>query len=182
MPHVNKYHFTEYRKYMSLKKCKDYAINKAYYKFFYLPIEKQDLELVAWIAFLDVEEQYDETKGSKSYESFFIDNVYWSCRDYCLKFINNKHKVLNHATSIDFATEAKHKQNKFDSDIERELLLKSTIEEYHQMNIKNSKGKIFKMLTDQHEISEIAEALEYSKTKVYRLMKEIEGELRLLLN
>gem|GEM_PF-2821908 len=40
-----------------------------------MPIEKEDLELIAWIAFNEAINKYENQKGKKTFESFLIDAI-----------------------------------------------------------------------------------------------------------
>ncbi|WP_236607885.1 sigma-70 family RNA polymerase sigma factor [Mycoplasma putrefaciens] len=72
-----------------------FAIKKALSKFYKVPLEFQDMMTYAWFAFDDLLKKYQTKNIKKKFISSVIDAVTWKCTDACVKFINNKHKVLN---------------------------------------------------------------------------------------
>ncbi|AUF83590.1 hypothetical protein CXP39_02130 [Mesoplasma syrphidae] len=83
-----------------LKKPINYAIDKAFKKFSCLPIEKEDLQSTAWEVFELAIKDYKIKSKRKKFISYIIDAVYWKTMDVCIKYSNNKFRIVNQAYSL----------------------------------------------------------------------------------
>jgi len=160
--------------YQELKKCKNYAINKSYKNFFNIPIERQDLETIAWLAFEEVLIKFSSYKGLKSFESFFIDNVYWKCNDYCDKFTNNRHKILNYANTKYYYQDWNYQVATTEQDWNKKILLK----QYYSSLIDEDKRTVFKMVCNNYSVQDMKNNLYYSRTKIYRTINLIANDIK----
>ncbi|WP_157755781.1 hypothetical protein [Mesoplasma lactucae] len=166
--------------YCDLKSCKNFAINKSYRRYYNLPIERDDLEWIAWCGFKEAVDKYDSSTGQKSFESFMIDAITWKCNDYCESYLTNRHKVLN----VAYTNKNNDRSNINDqnSSFKERVAIESVIEQY-MIGIKNldkleiAKAYLLSFETPKH----IARNTAIGRTKVYRLVREISNELAELL-
>ncbi|ATZ19074.1 hypothetical protein ESOMN_v1c06920 [Williamsoniiplasma somnilux] len=84
-----------YQLFKALESAINFAINKAFIKFPFIPLERKDFDTIAWFGFEEAFRKYDPNKTKKTFTFFVMDNVYWKCLDYACAHINNKHKILN---------------------------------------------------------------------------------------
>lgn len=168
-----------WRIYQELSKCKNYAINKSYRCYYNLPIEKEDLELIAWIAFNEAINKYENQKGKKTFESFLIDAITWRCNDYCERYVTNHHKVLNSASTRNWSEEKIRDMGElFDQKIALDSLFAcylATLKDRDKQLVARA------LIYDYLEPKNIYQKYLMSKSKVYRLSKEVIKDITRLL-
>ena len=168
-----------WRIYQELSKCKNYAINKSYRCYYNLPIEKEDLELIAWIAFNEAINKYENQKGKKTFESFLIDAITWRCNDYCERYVTNHHKVLNLASTRNWSEEKVHDIGEL---FDQKIALDSLFACYLTTLKDRDKHLVARALIyDYLEPKNIYQKYPMSKSKVYRLSKEVIKDITRLL-
>ncbi|WP_031542835.1 hypothetical protein [Mesoplasma photuris] len=164
------------RFYNALKKVINFAISKAYSKLSAPALERQDYEHIGWLAFEESLEIY-HTKGKrKTYISFLIDSIYWKCMDMSIKFLTNKHRVVNVAYSGLFDKDEFHDQN---INIDEEFSLRSTIEWYFKNKNTNEIDKqIFDLYIYGEKKQDITAILGISRNKMMNSLNKTLRELK----
>jgi len=163
--------------YQLLERCKVFAMHKAWRQFPNLPLELQDLEGIAWKAYTEVITKYCHYHGPKSFEAFFIDNVFWKCCDYCERFINNHHKILNYASGDIYPNDQENIGPSIHEDWNLQITLKQMKDHLPPSDMK----LVFSLLLDQYTPVQIHQLFNLSRSKVYRLIRLLAKEIKTIV-
>lgn len=155
-----------------------FAIKKALSKFYKVPLEFQDMQSYAWMAFDDLLKKYQTKNIKKKFVSSVIDAVTWKCTDACVKYINNKHKVLNNSVYKTQENNLKEDNVKEMSYSEFTMGWEDLIEKYFQTTEEPLAREIFYMYANEVSKTEICDTLDISRNKFTRILRKTISDLQ----
>ncbi|WP_027063226.1 sigma-70 family RNA polymerase sigma factor [Mesoplasma seiffertii] len=160
-----------------LQKPITYAIDKAFKKFSCLPIEKEDLQSTAWEVFELSIRDFKLKSKRKKFISYIIDAVYWKTMDVCIKYSNNKFRVINQAYSIHEQTDEDH-QSFYQNDWSVDLGYQDILDRYFTKYPNKLYRKIFNDYVNGMTKKDICQKYEISRNKLQTILSKIVIELK----
>lgn len=155
-----------------------FAISKVINKFMFLPLERSDFETIAWFGFCEAIKKYGLVDTKKTFISYVIDNVYWRCFDYALTHINNHHKILNAAVTLNPKSEYTYRVKEKSMPIATKVVL----DDYFLDPIRDPFAEIiFTNYVEKISIAETIKRLKISRQKHKKILNQVLNDLSRLL-
>lgn len=148
----------------------NFAIGKVVSKFHTLPIERDDFQAIAWLAFENMLNRYWAQPTHKGFVSYLIDSVYWKCMDYACQFTNNKHKVLNFNHPEKMWVE--HSKQSDDYDYDKAALLWTLEDYFKKYKIDSQTQAIFKDYLNNLTHQQICDKYQISRNRLKLIVKQ----------